>query len=477
MIHDPGSVSLPGEGSSPITPPTSRHTTGGKTYTFTKGKDREERTFEDAKKLLESVHADDPQAVKIALEKLQRGRPVKVGDVTIASASKATQAWARSATSASRKPSDLSSKQEATTAKEVSSKLKAAIATIPTTRSRESRNRDIARFVAEGLRLQDSLFYDPQKKSELEKFRNELHDIFVNAAANGDKEVVKALIQGGAAKDKFDSRRKFIDERVLHAALENGHTEVASLLFTNGADMSMGLRKDTDALFAAAERAEATRDYRLVKLMISKGFKCNAHEINTFILNAADRDRPLPRLVKVLIEAFQEKTGGYPAYEKKPMLAFENLFRAASRGHYEVVRVFIDACSDKQLLSGFLDRAIEGGNPKLVELLIAKDPPKEPKDIARLLEGAVKAHKPEVVNVLVERLVTFGNLPELLVRIKDYVGDKDHAKQIEEKLVEKFVKAGNKASMLVACESFIERTFTKSIEKRRELSHIRNLLK
>ncbi len=266
MIQDPSRVSHPGESSEPMAPAARRHTSGGKTYTVTKGDNKEEKTFEETKTLLERVHSNNPQAVDKALQKLHRGRPVKVGELTIAI--KASKAWEKSTPQAARKPQAASRDQKATTAREVSDKLIAALETLAPARSREANLKQISGLVKEGLSLQDSLFYDAHNRSEREKFRSTLRQVFINVAAKGDKPLVEALIAGGAAINKWDEKREMIDEKVLDAALENGHTEVASLLLDHGASMRMGSHKDTQALFTAAEKAEATGDYRLVKLIV-----------------------------------------------------------------------------------------------------------------------------------------------------------------------------------------------------------------
>ncbi len=158
-------------------------------------------------------------------------------------------------------------------------------------------------------------------------------------------------------------------------------------------------------------------------------------------------------------------------------MSFNNLFIAADQGHHAVVEAFIDACKDKEVINRLLDRAIEEGRTEIVAQLVAKASPKSTSDLLSLLSKAVKAGKPEVLDMLVGRFVTFGNLPELLVRTKNYVTDKDAVKQIEDKLVEKFVNKGNKDSTLTAIKSYIERNYPESRDRKQETSYVEKLLK
>ena len=181
-----------------------------------------------------------------------------------------------------------------------------------------------------------------------------------SAAANGQLETVKALIELGADKNVKDIE----DQTSLHLAAANGHTEVAVALFKAGADIGAIEREhgQTPLHLAAANGHTET-----VKALIDAGADKNAKNSygSTLLHFAASRGH------MSTVSALMDMKADVDA---KNNLGCTPLHYAAMEGREEVVQALIDAGVDKNAKSDVdhtpLHYAAMWGREEVVQALI-----------------------------------------------------------------------------------------------------------
>jgi len=175
------------------------------------------------------------------------------------------------------------------------------------------------------------------------------------AARAGDIEKVKSLLAAGANVNEKGPG----DRTALHAACENGHTEVARLLVDRGAEVNATTDGVTPLIFAAAKG-----DKKTVELLLSKG----AH------VNAKSRLGRTPLLAAMASPAAGHKEVAELLFSKGANIP--PLHLAAYLGDVEKVKKClqdgIDINSQEDFGCTALHAAAYGGKKDIVEFLIDK---------------------------------------------------------------------------------------------------------
>ncbi len=181
----------------------------------------------------------------------------------------------------------------------------------------------------------------------------------IEAAENGDDELVKLLIAAGADVNKANK----YGNTPLYRAAWNGHTECAKLLIAAGADVNKADKFGETPLYCAADKGRT----ECVKLLIAAGAD----------VNMADEDGLTPlhlaaynghtECVKLLIDARAD-------VNKADKFGETPLYWAAKEGHTECVKLLIAAGADVNKADEDgdtpLSRAAWCGHAEYVKLLI-----------------------------------------------------------------------------------------------------------
>lgn len=176
---------------------------------------------------------------------------------------------------------------------------------------------------------QDSSPFDSQEPKQL----TSLH----RAAAEGDLEWVKELLESGAAINAKNERGL----TALHRAINRGKRQIVELLLDKGADVNAKDDKGFTPLFSAI----GNRDYEMVKLLVDKGANVNvsANDGTTPLNNAVwiENMEVIECLLTGGADVNQKGYEGYTAYRS-----------AAERGHRELVELFISKGVDISNIHG-----------------------------------------------------------------------------------------------------------------------------
>jgi ankyrin repeat protein len=214
---------------------------------------------------------------------------------------------------------------------------------------------------------------DSRKKTALQR-----------AAISGHKDVVELLLAKGADIDAG----KFYVGTALYYAAENGHKEIAELLIAKGADVNAIRRAGGDTPLHSAAMV-GHKD--IVELLIANGADVNAknNKGQTPVDIAASRNRS--KVVKLLIEKGADVSFHlavrFGALAKVKSLIEEGvdinakdgsgktaLYYAARTGHKDIVKLLLVKGADANLASGdddpLLNVAIWNGDTELAKLLV-----------------------------------------------------------------------------------------------------------
>jgi ankyrin repeat protein len=214
------------------------------------------------------------------------------------------------------------------------------------------------------------------------------------ASKEGNLEIVRLLVEGGADMDKAD----YDGRTPLYVACKYGHIKIVQLLLDAGADIDKeGWRVGTP-LWIASEKG----DLKIVKLLIEKGANLDIEgNLGTPLYIASLVG--LLGVVRLLVDAGADIDKGVWAGKKTPLwiaskegrhkivkLLIEKgakldetdiedrtpLLMACRYGHLAVVRLLVEAGADKDKASreGWtpLNYASNGGHLEMVRLLIEK---------------------------------------------------------------------------------------------------------
>ena len=247
------------------------------------------------------------------------------------------------------------------------------------------------------------------------------------AVANGHEAVVKLLLEKGAeleAKDKDSQtplsyaaengheavvkllleRGAELEEKDDHSctpllkAVKNGHEVVVKLLLEKGAELEVKSNHSQTPLSYAAENGHEA----IVKLLVEKGAELEAEDIyhRTPLSYAAEKG------YKVVVKLFLEKD---TELESKDDYSRTPLLRAAENGHEAVVKLLLEKGAELETKDYYsqtpLLRAAENGHEAVVKLLLEKGAELEEKDIQSQtpLLKAVKNRHETVVKLLLEK--------------------------------------------------------------------------
>jgi ankyrin repeat protein len=231
----------------------------------------------------------------------------------------------------------------------------------------------------------------PKKKIDIDIYR---------AAANGDLETVKNLVEQGTDINK--TSRPYGGQTAIYLAVRNMHLEVVKFLLAEGANVNFqgprGTEQETALSLAASIGSEI-----MVKLLVENGANLESKDGSgeTPLWRAASNGHEA--VVKLLVENGANLESRDNNLEQTP------LSWVADKGHETVVKLLIEKGADLESkdLSGRtpLLWAADRGHETVMKLLIEKGADLESKDVSGrtpLLWAADRGHK-TVVKLLIEK--------------------------------------------------------------------------
>ena len=205
-------------------------------------------------------------------------------------------------------------------------------------------------------------------------------DALLIASANGDEEIVKILIEKGAKPDSeitqeftVKGQKVFKGSTALMAAADGGRTGVIKQLIASGADVNHSNETGSTALMAASAKGHL----EAVKALVSAGANVKAKTTIRF------------QIGKDIVPKGTQSLPGAAYYGHADVVEFllangadvnckdeeffvDPLFLAATKGHYETVKLLIDRGADVFSVTGLgtaHNTAYHNGYPMIVELL------------------------------------------------------------------------------------------------------------
>jgi uncharacterized protein len=172
----------------------------------------------------------------------------------------------------------------------------------------------------------------------------------IESAANGDIEIIQLLVSSGAEVDTWLNNTG----SALSIAADNYRADAYKLLF-NLTSEEVARKSNLAAL-------QNPKDIRTIDLVESMGFDLNTfdeeYSINPLMSNVDDKNEgAVKKLIDYGVNVDAQNNAGETA-----------LMIAAKRGNFNMVKILLDACSNKEIkdLDGFtaLDKALANSRQK-----------------------------------------------------------------------------------------------------------------